>query len=202
MCPSYLRVPLQRTRAMIDNTRCQTSLLTIRYTYTRYPSTEPAPRRVPLRARPPSTPRAPDTSNAPPCHAQVEWLKAIGVQDVPMMLYKHPRVLGSSLDLLREKHAFVVDEWGRKPEEIEIFPQVLTYSLDYLRARAGFLLANGKADQHHLHRILRTADHLFANLSGGRTAQVSGVCSCHRRHLARCRGKRRRRRRRFARQAA
>lgn len=89
-----------------------------------------------------------------------------------MMLYKHPRVLGSSLDLLREKHAFVVDEWGRKPEEIEIFPQVLTYSLDYLRARAGFLLANGKADQHHLHRILRTADHLFAkNLSGGRTAQ-------------------------------
>lgn len=87
------------------------------------------------------------------------------------MLYKHPRLLGQSLDSLRRKHSFIVDEWGRPAKEVEIFPQCLTYSLDYLRARAGFLIANGKADQHHLHRILRTADYLFARkLAGGRTA--------------------------------
>lgn len=102
---------------------------------------------------------------------KVEWLKSIGVEDVALMLYKHPRILGLSLETLRQKYSFIVDEWGRPSKEVAIFPQCLTYSLDYLRARAGFLIANGKADQHHLHRILRTADYLFAKkLSGGRTA--------------------------------
>ena len=85
---------------------------------------------------------------------------AVCVEDVPSMLFRHPRVLGLSLEALRAKHAFITDEWGRTVKEIEIFPQALTYSLDFLRARAGFLLAHGRADAHHLHRILRTADYL------------------------------------------
>jgi hypothetical protein len=88
------------------------------------------------------------------------------------MIYKHPRILAVSVESLQAKHDFIVGQWGRSVEEIEIFPQSLTYSLTYLRTRAGFLTAAGHGSSHHLHRILRTADYLFAKkLAGGRAVE-------------------------------
>ena len=43
------------------------------------------------------------------------------------------------VDNLRSKHALVIELWGRPLSELEAFPQALTYSAHYVRARAGFL---------------------------------------------------------------
>ena len=51
--------------------------------------------------------------------------------------------------------------WGRSLAEVEAFPQAIGYSLHFLRARAGFLQVHER-DTHSLHRLLRTADRLFA----------------------------------------
>ena len=102
---------------------------------------------------------------------QVEWLREIGVEDVGYLLLRHPHVLSHSLANLQAKYDFVTKVWGRQTKEVEVFPQVLTYSLHYLRARAGYLHANGKAADGGLHRLLRTADRLFAQkLAGGEIA--------------------------------
>ena len=62
---------------------------------------------------------------------------------------------------LQAKHAFITSVWGRDVSEIVEFPQVLTYSLHFLRARAGFLHAKG-VEGKSLHRMLRYPDTLFA----------------------------------------
>jgi len=98
---------------------------------------------------------------------KVEWLKSVGVSDAARCVFKNPRLLGSSLTSLQEKHDFMVNTWGRPVSEIERFPQVFTYSLDYLRKRHGYLQAYGRAEKGSLHRLLRTADYLFATRHAG-----------------------------------
>lgn len=94
----------------------------------------------------------------------MEWLKSIGVTDVAHLLYKHPRLLSSGADNLAAKHHFLTDpeQWALSASDIALFPQALTYSLTYLRSRAGFIKASPEAKGGKLHRVLRTADYLFA----------------------------------------
>lgn len=97
-----------------------------------------------------------------PLCSQIDWLKSIGVGDAGAVVLKYPRVLAASAANLSAKYHFLTEEWGRSAADIEAFPQALTYSLTFLRSRAGFLAASGKADAHNLHRICRYADSLFA----------------------------------------
>ena len=100
--------------------------------------------------------------------SQVEWLKSIGIEDIGYLLARHPHVLSASIPNLQAKHDFVTGVWGRKVVELEIFPQAFTYSLHYLRGRAGYLHLKGIAEKGGLHRLLRTPDKLFATkLAGG-----------------------------------
>ena len=92
---------------------------------------------------------------------QIEWFRSLGVSDVGAMLARHPAVLNRTLANLQAKHDFLADVWGRSVDEIEAFPQVYTYSLHYLRARAGFLKLKDREGV-GLIRSLRTADYLFA----------------------------------------
>jgi len=101
----------------------------------------------------------------------VEWLRSLGMNHVGGVLERNPRLMGSALPTLQAKHAFIVDVWKRSVSEIEVFPQVLTYSLPYLRKRHGFLRAVGREDRGKLHRVLRTADYLFARKIAGRTVE-------------------------------
>ena len=78
-----------------------------------------------------------------------------------VLIAKHPQVLSISPEMLQAKHAFITGVWGRDMSEISEFPQVLTYSLHYLRARAGFLRLKG-VEGKDLHRLLRYPDTLFA----------------------------------------
>ena len=73
------------------------------------------------------------------------------------MLVSHPLLLSFPLPVLQAKHAFLTEPsmWGRPLSELERFPQALTYSLHYLRARAGFLKLHGNLDKGKLHRLLR-----------------------------------------------
>jgi len=93
---------------------------------------------------------------------KVEWLKSVGVDNLGHMLTMHPHVLSASAASLQAKHDFLVNVWGRPIQQIQTFPQALTYSLHYLRARAGYLKLKGKESDVGLHRALRTADHSFA----------------------------------------
>ena len=77
------------------------------------------------------------------------------------MMVRHPAVLNRTLANLQAKHAFLADVWGRSVDELAAFPQAYTYSLHYLRARAGFLKLNDR-EAVGLIRTLRTADYLFA----------------------------------------
>jgi hypothetical protein len=135
------------------------------------------PQREPRPSRPVLTTRACRARLRGLLRAQVAWLKQIGIEDVGYLLVRHPNVLSHSLDNLQAKHAFVTQVWGRAAKEVEIFPQCLTYSLHYLRARAGFLQVHGK-DKMHLHRALRTPDQLFATkLAGGTTASYQAFAA-------------------------
>jgi hypothetical protein len=103
---------------------------------------------------------------------KVAWLKSVGLTSVEHVIERNPRVLGSSLPTLQAKHAFLTTVWKRSVSELEVFPQSLTYSLAYLRKRHGFLKLHGREGKGRLHRLLRTADVLFAKkLAGGRTAE-------------------------------
>jgi hypothetical protein len=104
---------------------------------------------------------------------QIEWLKSIGITDVASLLYKHPRILSYSPATLASKHHFLTDgdQWGLNIEEIEGFPQALTYSLTYLRSRVGFLKMSPGGKGGKPHRVLRTADYLFALKLCGRTVE-------------------------------
>lgn len=99
---------------------------------------------------------------------KVEWLSTLGVDDVATLLVRHPALLSHSLANLQAKHSIVTKLWGKSAAEVARFPQALTYSAHFLRARAGFLKAKGR-DSVGLHRALRTADKLFAT----RLAQAS-----------------------------
>ena len=92
---------------------------------------------------------------------QLEWFRSVGVADVGAMMVRHPAVLNRTLANLQAKHAFLADVWGRSVDELAAFPQAYTYSLHYLRARAGFLKLNDR-EAVGLIRTLRTADYLFA----------------------------------------
>lgn len=100
---------------------------------------------------------------------KVEWMRSVGMDDIGKALVRNPRMLGCALPALQAKHAFIVDVWKREVKELEVFPQALTYSLDYLRKRHGFLQAVGRESKGNLHRVLRTADLLFATKLAGRT---------------------------------
>ena len=103
---------------------------------------------------------------------KVAWLKSVGLTRVAHVIERSPRVLGSSLPALQAKHAFLTTVWKRPVSDLEVFPQSLTYSLAYLRKRHGFLKLYGREGKGRLHRLLRTADVLFAKkLAGGRTAE-------------------------------
>ena len=103
--------------------------------------------------------------------SKVEWFRSVGIEDVTRLIMRHPRVLGCAVATLQEKHDFIVNVWKRDVQQIAGFPQALTYSFDFLRKRHGFLHAAGKADQGRLHRLLRTADQLFATKLAGRTVE-------------------------------
>ena len=73
-------------------------------------------------------------------------------------------------------HACLLAQWGRSALELQAFPQTLTYSLHYLRARAGFLKLHGREAK--LHRTLRSAEHSFATKLAKST--VEEYQACHR----------------------
>ncbi|KOO29662.1 membrane associated acyltransferase, partial [Chrysochromulina tobinii] len=98
---------------------------------------------------------------------KVAWLKSVGLTSVEHVIERNPRVLGSSLPTLQAKHAFLTTVWKRSVSELEVFPQSLTYSLAYLRKRHGFLKLHGREGKGRLHRLLRTADVLFAKKLAG-----------------------------------
>lgn len=100
---------------------------------------------------------------------KVAWLTSVGFRNVGQALERNPRLLSAALPSLQAKHAFLTNVWKREVAEIEVFPQSLTYSLAYLRKRQSFLQACGKdPSAGKLHRLLRTADFLFAKRHAGR----------------------------------
>ena len=102
---------------------------------------------------------------------KVAWLRSAGFQQVERVVSKNPQLLTRSVETLEAKLAYLTAVWGRSVEQVEVFPQALTYSLEHLHRRHSFLRACGKAEQHKLHRILRTADYLFAKKLAGRTVE-------------------------------
>jgi len=95
-----------------------------------------------------------------PTTGQVEWLTSAGFADVGAMVAREPRLLGMAVEgNLEPKLQYLLTDMGRKVEEVEDWPQVLSYSLEHLRRRHAFLDAHGVAAKHTLGRMYRTSLH-------------------------------------------
>jgi len=92
---------------------------------------------------------------------RVAWL-ASHFPSPAKLIALHPTLLTFKLDSVTPKLEYVLNQMGRTHEEVSRFPQLLGYSLDFLRLRHEFLKRHRPEAAPSLHRMCRASQHQFA----------------------------------------
>lgn len=118
----------------------------------------PKPHSTPSTQRPCSQPQA-TRRLVPPPHSppnlnpllapplQLDFLKESGFADPAAVGRKYPRYFANSLESKLKPTLEYVLSLGRSVDDVQAFPQVLGYSIDYLRKRHRFLELHGKLNK-------------------------------------------------------